>query len=68
MQGIQKEAEFGVRTVLDVLEAEVDYLNGSTNLITSEADEIYEMFYVRSVMGGSFIRRLWWKSTNRFET
>ena len=51
LQGIQKEAEFGVRTVLDVLEAEVDYLNGSTNLITSEADEIYEMFYVRSVMG-----------------
>ena len=51
LQGIQKEAEFGIRTVLDVLEAEVDYLNGSTNLITSEADEVYEMFYVRSVMG-----------------
>ena len=51
MQGIQKEAEFGVRTVLDVLDAEVNYLNGSSNLITSEADEIYEMFYVRSVMG-----------------
>ncbi len=51
LQGIQKEAEFGVRTVLDVLDAEVNYLNGSTNLITSEADEIYEMFYVRSVMG-----------------
>ena len=51
LQGIQKEAEFGVRTVLDVLDAEVNYLNGSSNLITSEADEIYEMFYVRSVMG-----------------
>ena len=51
LQGIQKEAEFGIRTVLDVLEAEVDYLNGSTNLITSQADEVYEMFYVRSVMG-----------------
>jgi outer membrane protein TolC len=51
LQGIQKEAEFGIRTVLDVLEAEVDYLNGSTNLITSEADEVYDLFYLRSIMG-----------------
>ena len=36
---------------MDVLEAEVDYLNGSTNLITSEADEVYDLFYLRSIMG-----------------
>jgi outer membrane protein len=51
LEGIQKEAEFGIRTVLDVLDAEVDYLNASANLITSEADEIYEMFYIKSIMG-----------------
>ena len=51
LEGIQKEAEFGIRTVLDVLDAEVDYLNASVNLITSKADEIYEMFYIKSIMG-----------------
>ena len=44
LNGIKKEAQFGIRTVLEVLDAEVEYLNASTNVIKSEAEEIYSQF------------------------
>ena len=40
LNGIQKETKFGIRTVLDELDAEVEYLNASANLIKSEAEQI----------------------------
>ena len=51
LNGIKKEAQFGIRTVLDVLDAEVEYLNASTNVIKNEADEIYSQFYIKSILG-----------------
>jgi len=51
LKGIQKEAEFGIRTVLDELDAEVEYLNASANLIKSEAEQIYYLLTIKDVLG-----------------
>ena len=51
LNGIQKEAEFGIRTVLDELDAEVEYLNASANLIKSEAEQVYYLLTIRDVLG-----------------
>ena len=56
LNGIKKEAQFGIRTVLDVLDAEVEYLNASTNVIKSEAEEIYSQFDIKSILGNLSIR------------
>ena len=51
LNGIKKEAEFGIRTVLDELDAEIKYLNASTNLIKSEAEEVYNLLSIKAVLG-----------------
>ena len=51
LNGIKKEAEFGIRTVLDELDAEVEYLNASANLIKSEAEQIYYLLTIKDVLG-----------------
>jgi len=51
LNGIKKEAKYGIRTVLDVLDAEVDYLNASANLIKSQTEEIYFLFSIKAVLG-----------------
>ena len=51
LNGIKKEAKYGIRTVLDVLDAEVDYLNASANLIKSQTEEIYNLFSLKAVLG-----------------
>ena len=51
LNGIKKESEYGVRTILDVLDAEVDYLNASANLIKSQADQIYNLYVIKSILG-----------------
>ena len=38
MDGVQKEAEVGLRTVLDVLDAEQEVLNSKVNLVRAERD------------------------------
>ncbi len=56
LEGIKKESEFGIRTILDVLDAEVDFLNASTNLIQSQADEIFSVYQIKSVLGSLSIK------------
>lgn len=56
LDGIRKEAEYGIRTVLDVLDAEVNYLNASVNLITSQSDEIYNLFSIKAIIGNLSIQ------------
>ena len=46
LNGIKKEAEFGIRTVLEELDAEVEYLNASANLIKSEAEKVYNLLSI----------------------
>ena len=56
LDGIRKEAEYGIRTVLDVLDAEVNYLNASVNLITSQSDEILNLFSIKAIIGNLSIQ------------
>ena len=56
LDGIRNEAEYGIRTVLDVLDAEVNYLNASVNLITSQSDEIYNLFSIKAITGNLSIQ------------
>jgi outer membrane protein len=51
LNGIKKEAEFGIRTVLEELDAEVEYLNASANLIKSEADKVYNLLSIKAILG-----------------
>ena len=51
-----KESEFGIRTILDVLDAEVDFLNASSNLIQSQADEIFSVYQIKSILGSLSIK------------
>ena len=56
LNGIKKESEFGIRTILDVLDAEVDFLNASSNLIQSQADEIFSIYQIKSILGNLSIK------------
>ena len=56
LNGIKKESEFGIRTILDVLDAEVDFLNASSNLIQSQADEIFSVYRIKSILGSLSIK------------
>ena len=56
LNGIKKESEFGIRTILDVLDAEVDFLNASSNLIQSQADEIFSVYQIKSILGSLSIK------------
>ena len=56
LNGIKKESEFGIRTILDVLDAEVDFLNASSNLIQSQADEIFSLYQIKSILGSLSIK------------
>ncbi len=56
LNGIKKESEFGIRTILDVLDAEVQFLNASTNLIQSQAEEIFNVYQIKSILGSLSIK------------
>ena len=56
LNGIKKESEFGIRTILDVLDAEVEFLNASSNLIKSQADEVFSIFQIKSILGSLSIK------------
>ena len=58
LNGIKKESEFGIRTILDVLDAEVDFLNASSNLIQSQADEIFSVYQIKSILGSLSIKNI----------
>jgi outer membrane protein len=52
LEGVQREALVGSRTVLDVLDAEQELLNAKVNLVRSERDEIVARFELKSAVGG----------------
>lgn len=51
LEGVQREAAVGSRTVLDVLNAEQEYLDAKVNLIASERDELQALFELHSAIG-----------------
>ncbi|HEX9809033.1 MAG TPA: TolC family outer membrane protein [Alphaproteobacteria bacterium] len=51
LDGVQREALVGSRTVLDVLDAEQELLDSRVNLVRSERDEVVARFELKAAVG-----------------
>ena len=51
LEGIKKEEEFGMRTLLDVLDYEVKVTNSELNLISSKSNEVLQKYELKKVVG-----------------
>jgi outer membrane protein len=51
LEGVQREAQVGSRTVLDVLDAEQELLDARVNLVTAERDEKVAAFTLFASLG-----------------
>lgn len=51
LEGVQREATVGSRTVLDVLDAEQELLDARVNLVTSQRDEMVAALTLLSTLG-----------------
>ena len=58
LDGVRQEAAAGLRTVLDVLDAEQELLDARVNLVRAERDEIVAAFQVYQAMGRLTARQL----------
>lgn len=58
LDGVQREAEVGARTVLDILDAEQELLDSQVNLVRSERDELVAAFATISAIGALTARSL----------
>ncbi|MCZ6812849.1 MAG: TolC family outer membrane protein [Alphaproteobacteria bacterium] len=58
LDGVQREALVGSRTVLDVLDAEQELLDANVNLVRSERNELVARFELKSAVGGLTAREL----------
>ena len=44
LNGVKKEEEFGLRTLLDVLDIEVDLMNSEVRLLKSKSDQLLNKY------------------------
>lgn len=51
LEGVQREAEVGARTVLDILNAEQELLTSQVDLVRSQRDEIVSAYQVKTAVG-----------------
>jgi outer membrane protein len=51
LEGVQREAEVGARTVLDILDAEQELVNSQVDLVGAERDEIVATFDLKTAIG-----------------
>ena len=51
LEGVQREASVGSRTVLDVLDAEQELLDAKVNIVSAERDETIAIFELKSAIG-----------------
>ncbi|MBU0723430.1 MAG: TolC family outer membrane protein [Alphaproteobacteria bacterium] len=51
LEGVQEEAKVGSRTILDILDAEQELLNGQVNLVVAQRDEVVRRLEVLSAVG-----------------
>lgn len=58
LEGVEKEALVGSRTVLDVLDAEQELLNAKVNLVGAQRDEIAAAYELRAAVGSLTAREL----------
>jgi TolC family type I secretion outer membrane protein len=58
LDGVRQENTVGSRTVLDVLDAEQEYLNAQVNLVRAKRDEVVARFQLYSAIGKLTARNL----------
>lgn len=58
LEGVQREAEVGSRTVLDVLDAEQELLDAKVNLVSAERDEVVASFELKEAIGGLTAKKM----------
>jgi outer membrane protein len=58
LEGVQREAEVGARTVLDILDAEQELLDSQVRLVGAERDEVVASYQLKSALGELTARRL----------
>lgn len=58
LEGVEREASVGSRTVLDILDAEQELLDAKVNLVRAKRDEIVAIFQVKETMGRLTARHL----------
>lgn len=51
LEGVEREAEVGARTVLDILDAEQELLDSRVSLVTSQRNEVVAAFELVSAIG-----------------
>ncbi len=51
LEGVEREAEVGARTVLDILDAEQELLDSQVNLVRAQRDEVVASYTVKSAIG-----------------
>jgi outer membrane protein/adhesin transport system outer membrane protein len=51
LEGVRLEANVGARTVLDILDAEQEYLNAQVSLVGAKRDEVVAAYAVESAIG-----------------
>jgi outer membrane protein len=58
LEGVQREAEVGARTVLDVLDAEQELLQSQVDLVTAQRDEVVAAYQLKTALGDLTARKL----------
>lgn len=58
LQGVQQEAQAGLRTVLDILDAEQELFTSRVNLVRAVHDRIVAIYQIRSAIGELTARSL----------
>jgi outer membrane protein len=58
LEGVQREAEVGARTVLDILDAEQELVNTQVDLVGAQRDEIVTAYELKTAIGELSAREL----------
>ena len=58
LEGVEREASVGARTVLDILDAEQELLDSRANLVRAGRDEIVAIFALKAAIGQLTARQL----------
>ena len=58
LEGVEREAAVGARTVLDILDAEQELLDAQVNLVRAERDAVVAAFELKTALGAMTVVRL----------
>jgi outer membrane protein len=58
LDGVQREADVGARTVLDILDAEQELLDSQVDLVRAQRDEVVAAYQLKTALGEMTARKL----------